>query len=62
MELQNGQTGEKLEIKLIDKSEVLISRHPICANEEWLKEMSKKPNIEYRNIIMDTIDYWHFLN
>jgi hypothetical protein len=49
-ELQNDETNENLEIKLIDEKEVLISRHPIGANEEWIKEMSKEPNYEYRNI------------
>jgi hypothetical protein len=51
-ELQNGQTGEKLGLKRIDWNDLLISRHPIGANEEWIKEMSKKPNTEYRNIII----------
>jgi hypothetical protein len=51
-ELHNEETSEKLEIKLIDAYEVLISRHPIGANEEWIREMSKKPNYEYRNIII----------
>jgi hypothetical protein len=50
-ELENGQTGEKLEIKRTDGN-VLLSRHPIGANEEWIREMSKKPNYEYRNIII----------
>jgi hypothetical protein len=50
--LQNEKTGEKFEIKRIDGN-VLISRHPIGANEEWIREMSKKPNDEYRNIIMN---------
>jgi hypothetical protein len=51
-ELQNEQTSEKLKIKVIDEIEVLISRHPIGANEEWIKEMSKKPNDEYRKIFI----------
>jgi hypothetical protein len=54
LELENGQTSEKLEFKLIDidRHEVLISRHPIGANEEWIEEMSKKQNNEFRNIIV----------
>jgi hypothetical protein len=51
-ELQNKETGEKFVIKLIDGKDVLISRHPIGANEEWIKEMSKEPYNEYRNIII----------
>jgi hypothetical protein len=50
-ELNNEKTDEKLEIELIDEK-VLISRHPIGANEEWIKEMSKL-NDEYRNITME---------
>jgi hypothetical protein len=53
LELQNEETSKKLEIRLIGKYDVLISRHPIGANEEWIEEMSKKSNKEYRNIIMD---------
>jgi hypothetical protein len=51
LEMDNAKTGEKLEIKLIGEEKVLISRHPIGANEEWIREMSKKPNDEYRKII-----------
>jgi hypothetical protein len=48
LELQNEETNEKLKIQLIDEDDVLISRHPIGANEEWIEEMI--PNDEYRNI------------
>jgi hypothetical protein len=51
LELQNEETSEKLEIKL-DENEVLISRHSIGENEEWIREMNKQPNYEYRNIII----------
>jgi hypothetical protein len=51
MKLEN--TNEELEIQIIHEKDVLISRHPIGANEEWIKAMSKKHNNEYRNIILD---------
>jgi hypothetical protein len=49
--LDNEETGEKLGLK-VDKDEWLLSRHPIGANEDWIREMSKKTNYEYRNIIV----------
>jgi hypothetical protein len=49
LEWQNEKTSEKFELKAID-GEVLLSRHPIGANEKWIEVMSKMPNNEFRNI------------
>jgi hypothetical protein len=48
--LKNTKTNEKLVIKEISSESVLISRCPMEANEEWMKEMTKKPVEEYRKL------------
>jgi hypothetical protein len=52
MELHNNQTEERLVIEK-EFCDVNISRYPIGANKEWIKEMRKGSNFDYRTIIID---------
>ena len=50
--LDNGQTKEKLVIKNARQGHVTVSRYPMDASDEWIEGMNKKPNNEYRNILI----------
>ena len=51
--LDNEKTNEKLVVEQ-DSRRVKISRYPVGANEEWIKEMAKyEDTYEYRIITID---------
>jgi hypothetical protein len=58
--LENGQTQEKLVIKGTNDNykPVTISRYPIGTNEEeWVEEMSQRPDTDNRKIEFDLYPY-----
>jgi hypothetical protein len=52
--LENYQTKERLVIRTDQQPfrHVAISRHPVQAKEEWIKEMGEITNMEYRFIVV----------
>jgi hypothetical protein len=57
LSMDNHQTNEKLVITTTEGDDhardVLISRHPIGASAEWIKEMSQVPDSKHRKILIN---------